>query len=379
MKKVYFLRSNGVSPDPRVEKEVKALVAQGYHAHVLCWDRTAILPKEDKIEFDDKLSAGVTRFSLASGFGLGLKNLLPLLRFQFFLLNKLIRSRKEIDIIHAADFDTVLPAMVMKLFFRKKVVYDIYDFYVDAYNVPSALKPIVRRIDVAMINQADVVILTTEKRINQIAGSHPKRIVFLHNTPEYTEGTEKMTSARCEDHIVVSYVGVLQPGRLIEVVLSVIARHPNVVLKIAGFGPLESVVRSYAEKFENVHFFGAVSYEQSIEISRSSDIMFATYDPSIPNHKYSSPNKLYEAMMLSKPIIICHETGVDEIVETKKLGLCIDYDEASFERALLTLVDNKELRQTMALNAHMAYQDEFSWEKMKLRLLDAYRCLSKLA
>lgn len=42
--KVVILRSNPVAPDPRVEKEARALSGAGYSVIALGWDRSAALP-----------------------------------------------------------------------------------------------------------------------------------------------------------------------------------------------------------------------------------------------------------------------------------------------------------------------------------------------
>lgn len=36
---VIFLRTNPVSPDPRIEKEADALIEVGYNVSVFAWDR----------------------------------------------------------------------------------------------------------------------------------------------------------------------------------------------------------------------------------------------------------------------------------------------------------------------------------------------------
>ena len=53
-----------------------------------------------------------------------------------------------------------------------------------------------------------------------------------------------------------------------------------------------------------------IDYESALELYAKCDLMFALYDPAIPNHRYSAPNKVYEAMLLGKPIIVAEGTGV---------------------------------------------------------------------
>ena len=50
-----------------------------------------------------------------------------------------------------------------------------------------------------------------------------------------------------------------------------------------------------------------------------SDVIIRLGDPKIPRTKYDSPNKLFEAMMCGKPIIMNSEMGISEIVIKEEL------------------------------------------------------------
>ncbi|TQP64996.1 glycosyltransferase, partial [Vibrio cholerae] len=150
-----------------------------------------------------------------------------------------------------------------------------------------------------------------------------------------------MTSNKDEFKINVAYVGILQPNRLLEEILEVFARNPSWKLDIAGFGVLEDLVVSYAGKNPNIIFHGRISYDDAIRVNSNADLLFATYDPNVPNHRFSSPNKLYEAMLLSKPIIVCNSTGIDALVNDEGIGFSIDYSGVSFECCLKNIQDSK--------------------------------------
>ena len=68
--KVVILRSNPVAPDPRVEKEARALSGAGYSVIALGWDRTAALPVRESREAWE-----IIRLPIRAPFGQGLGNL----------------------------------------------------------------------------------------------------------------------------------------------------------------------------------------------------------------------------------------------------------------------------------------------------------------
>ena len=78
-------------------------------------------------------------------------------------------------------------------------------------------------------------------------------------------------------------------------------------------------------------------------------------------------------MMLGKPIVVAKGTNMDGIVKKWDLGLLIDYgDVADLERALETLHENSNLRKELGENARQAYDEEYSWEQMRNRLINLY-------
>ena len=80
--KVLFIRANPVRPDSRVEKEVAVLNRLGYEVSVLCWDRSDNYPlRVEPLNETDK-STKAYRIGIKTGFGLGMKNLKYLIRFQ---------------------------------------------------------------------------------------------------------------------------------------------------------------------------------------------------------------------------------------------------------------------------------------------------------
>jgi glycosyltransferase involved in cell wall biosynthesis len=371
--KILFLRSNPVSPDPRVEKEADALVSAGYPVSILCWDRTAGLPP-----FEEKNRVPIYRLPIQAGYGTGIQNLPALLRWQWGLLKWLIRHRNEFDILHACDFDTVIPAMLLKWIWGKKVVYDIFDFYADHLrSTPDWVKRLILIVDKWMIGRTDALILVDDSRWEQITGSSPKRSAVIYNSPPDIVGTGSTEFTRSSNDILkLVYVGLLQVERGLFELLDVLDRHPEWSLDLAGFGGDEAKIISLAEKLPNVNWHGRISYQQAMELSAASDVFLASYDPSIPNHRFSSPNKVFEAMMFGKPIIVARHTNMDKIIDQHGCGIVVDYGVVDqLEDALTSLERNPELRSQMGKNARQAYEEEFQWSEMAARLIALYESI----
>jgi glycosyltransferase involved in cell wall biosynthesis len=369
--RVLFCRSNPIAPDPRVEKEAGALVRAGYQVKALGWDRSGLLPVEEEL---DRVS--IIRLPIRAPFGKGIKNFPQLFRWQVHLLTWLVRHRREYEIIHACDFDTILPAFLLKKLAGKKVIYDIFDFYADHLRAtPIRIKKMIRALDIWIIGRVDAVILADDARRDQIAGAKPRQLEVIYNSPqELADSLPVFNDAGLKGSFSLVYVGLLQVERGLLQLLQVIERHPNWSLDLAGFGGDEEEIRAAAARLANVIWYGRVPYEKALQLSYSADVLLATYDPRIPNHRYSSPNKVFEAMMLGKPIIVARNTNMDRIIEQADCGLVVEYgDLAGLEAALLKLSQDTELRRRLARNARSAYLKCYSWSQMEDRLLSLYK------
>lgn len=359
---VLFLRSNPVDPDPRVEKEALSLARAGYTVRVLAWDRTASLPKRLEKEY-----GLLERVSIPGRFGAGLANLKNLLRFQLALIIHLWRNRHAYDIVHACDFDTVLPALLSKFFFGKRVVYDIFDFYV----------PAVRRFELWVARLADAVILPDESRKVLLGGYQPKRLAFIYNSP-HIEGARFPVLPPPIPPLRIGYVGILVKERGFDTMFQVLEKHPDWILDIAGFGRDEQEIVNRVAHLSNVFFHGRVPYLEGLKIAASSHILFATYDPAIPNHRFSSANKLFEAMALGRPIIVARGTGMDRIVDKYGLGFVVDYGDVKQLEAVLHEVQNwnGEKWKEFSERARATFNELFSWEIQEHRLVALYHELA---
>jgi len=370
-RRVLICRSNPIAPDPRVEKEARSLNKAGYQVQALGWDRSGELPTSAEMGW-----AIIHRRAIRAAYARGLLNFFPLIFWQIDLLGWLLRHQSEFDVLHACDFDTVLPAIVCSKLFKKKLVYDIFDFYADHLrNTPASVKRIIRAVDLWAIGQADGLILVDDSRIEQIEGAKPERLIIIYNSPEDTP-PQVSTSPTEIAPIQIAYIGLLQFERGLLELLEVMRRHPAWRLDLAGFGGDEAPILEAIQELSNVRWHGRVPYSQALALSAQANVLVALYDPRIPNHRYASPNKVFEAMMLGKPIIVARNTNMDRMIETTGAGLVVEYGSVNeLELALQRLENDPGLRQSLGAAARRAYEEQYHWGVMEKRLVALYHAI----
>jgi glycosyltransferase involved in cell wall biosynthesis len=347
-------------------------LSKEYHVIVLGWNRNG----EDvdtiikSINLNDAIDFLFFNEVLKHGSGIkGAKK-----QFEFLLwIDKTIKSIDDIFAIHACDFDTAIG--VVRLANKRKipVVYDIYDYYVEAHGIPAFLKNYVEKKEIEIINNSSCTIICTEQRKNQIKKSSPRKIVIIENTPRIDLKNIKIDGNKIKSKIRLVYVGVLMNNRLLAEILKVIEDYPQVQLCIGGVGELEESVKELSKNSNQIFYYGKMSYPDVLKLESSADFLFATYNPKIPNHKFSAANKVYEAMALGKPIIVCEDTGMDKLVEKENIGWVIKYDAKEFFETVIDKNKNPDLIKKTCENSREAYIREHSWKIMEERLLNIYR------
>ena len=374
MKNVLFIRSNPVNPDSRVEKETACLSRAGYNVTIFGWDRSSTysLQKRKLNAFGEIIT--IYRIGIKAGYGNGIKNIFNLIRFQAAIIRFLNTHKNIFDVIHACDFDTAVPSFFVTNKKNTRFVYDIFDFYVDSFAVPSVFKPLILAADKHIINNSDAVIICTEQRKAQIQNTNPKKVVVIHNSPPKLLHEGKIVN---NSKIKIAYFGILSHGRLIEELLNVVANNNDLQLYIGGFGALEDIVLEKSKSCSNIKYFGRIAYDRVLQIEQAVDLMTAIYDPQIPNHRFAAPNKFYEALMLGKPLIMAKNTGMSEIVKDNEIGALIDYSEIGLVHGIDELITKRGKWVNMSLKMKMLYENEYSWSVMENRLVTLYGELIK--
>lgn len=374
-KRVVLLRSNPVRPYPRLEKMANCLAKNGCEVTVLAWDRDEDYdPKEEELKLKDA-TVKIIRIGIKGQFSGGIKkNLNGLLKFQRFIYKWLKDHREEYDVIHAYDLDTGYTSLKCAKRLKKSMIYDIPDYYVDSHGMNGkAIGKLVKRMENSIINQADATIICTEERKKQIAGTHPKKLYVIHNTPD-TELDRSENDTDTHERLKLVYVGIFGRARFIDKIAETVAARDDCEFHIGGYGAgMESYFEDMAQKHNNIFYYGRIPYDKTIELERNCNVMCAVYDPAVPNHFYAAPNKFYEALLLGKPLIMARDTGMASVVEEQGIGEVINYNAESLNEAIDKLIKNKASWEEIAERENELYKTMYSWREMERRIRSLYQ------
>ena len=367
---VVLTKTNLLDRDPRLSKEIGSLKKEGCSVVLLCWDRDRITSSREE-RIDNKYKE--IRFRFKAPYGVKVLPFLPLWWcFEFYWLLKM-----RVNLIHAINFDTIFPAIIVGKIKKTAVVYEMFDTYEDEIALPCILRNILLNIDKYFMYIVKAVIIVDEARLDEFKGIPNNNVVVIYNSPpDILESIDfPLIRQQCEK-FVIFYAGALYTARGTKLnnVLSAIKQIEGCKIIIAGYGDQVGEIESWAnEAPDKVQFIGKIDYSEVVERTLTSDLAIALYDPAIMNIKYTSANKLFEAMMCRKPIIVSKDTGSANIVNKMACGLTVNCNDINeIKDAILMLKKSPKLYRQLAANGRIAYEKEFSWNIMAQRLIDLY-------
>jgi len=304
---------------------------------------------------------------------------------------KLLINGSGTHIIYAQDTVSVgFPAMIAAIILRKKFLLKIvgdyaWEQYAQKKSNPDSLQEfqnrsydlmteIRRKIQKRVTKQALTVVVPSEylKTIVLKWGIQEEKIIVIYNTfnrPQINKDKKSLRENFGMEGTVLISVGRLVPwkgfGTLIGLMPDLLKDIPNIKLYIIGDGPekvnLQELVLEHGLE-DRVELVGRLPQDDLLQYIKAGDIF-------VLNTGYEGfSHVLLEAMALGIPIVATNAGGNTELIEDKKTGLLVNYNnKEELKEAIVTYYkvstqnDSSELVSIdeIAKNAHRKIK-EFS-------------------
>jgi len=172
----------------------------------------------------------------------------------------------------------------------------------------------------------------------------------------------------------VAYIGVMSEIRGICELVH--AMHYTNGIKLNLVGEYSNVAfQNRVEKvlgFCKVTEYGYLSRAEVKNVLSNSCAGIVTFLSS-PNHVDAQPNKMFEYMSASLPIITSNFPFWRQIVEGNKCGICVDSEDSKeIGRAIQYLADNPDDAERLGQNGRKAIEDKYNWGKEVQKLFVLY-------
>ncbi|MFP4111875.1 MAG: glycosyltransferase [Candidatus Woesearchaeota archaeon] len=164
------------------------------------------------------------------------------------------------------------------------------------------------------------------------------------------------------DKITVSFVGSIGKNRMTGIIRQIpriVKKNQDILFRIIGDGldlPLYKEMIKEAGCEDHVDFPGYIKHEKVSEYLKDSDICFSD------DWSYIGfPTKVFEYMAMEKAVLVEDTPAVREIVKEGKNGFLYK-DPKDFEKKLLLLASDKNLRDNLGKQAKKDIEENHTWK-----------------
>lgn len=384
-------------PDPRVANEARSLVAAGHEVHLLCLRHGAVQP-----ECEDWQGVHVRRIDLPRWFYRKFSAVsldVPLYRWSLLGPLRRLVEEERIEVIHTHDLPMVSIGRAVARAHGIPLVADLHENWPAALATYGYARRLPGRILIsprrwarherAVLRHADRVVVVIEEARDRLTsiGIDPARIAVVKNTVEVDEfrgfGVDPTIAERFAGRFVLCYLGGFDRHRGLEMVVEAMPqlarRVPESLLLLVGSGSTEAGLRSMAQRLgvaDRVVFEGWQPFQKFPSYIQAADVCLI---PHVRNDHTDTtiPHKLFQTMLLGRPVLTSDCRPLKRIVEETGCGLVVPSGNvAAFADAAARLSDPR-VREPMAEAGRRAVQDRYNWSRDAATLVETYRSLAR--
>lgn len=375
MLKILNIVLNNFVNDSRVLKTAKTLHNHGHYVDILALHKDGLA----KTEVTDGVA--VTRLKLVTK-NWSKSKAIQLIKYLEFVLRALIKYRNEYDVVHCNDLNALpIGYLIKKLSKRNvKIVYDAHEYETERDGMNPFVKKVLKFFEKHLIRHADMVICVSNEIANCYVTDYGiEKPELVLNCPNLSEQPKQDLFREAlnirSDQKIFLYQGGLKSGRGIELLLEAFSQleEDNNVLIFMGFGPLEKLVKEQSKSYSTIFFQPAVTQDVLLNFTSSADYGILFYEDNCLNHRYCSPNKMFEYLMAGLPVLTSNLYEMKRLVESENIGIVAQENTIyGFKKAV-----EASLSQDYDFIQNNVYKTrkKFCWEEQEKVLLELYEKL----
>lgn len=302
------------------------------------------------------------------------------LTFIFFNIYNSCWKLRDMDIIHVQwPIPNGLGALFLKIFYKIKYINTIHgeEVYLSKrYHTMPIIKLLVNRSSKTITNSSGTYKACLDEGIKR----EKLGIIPFGVDTEFFKPIQVQKDLETFQILAVGYL-IERKGfeYLIKAMKEVLIKHNNVKLNIVGSGPLEGRLKNLIIKLKlenHIQILNNVPDEKLLELYNSSDLFVL---PSIVDSQGNTEGLgvvLLEAMACGLPVIGSDIGGIPDIIHDGETGILVsEKNSMDISKAIMKLIENEDLRDTIAFKGYKLSNEHFSWEKIANEYITIYNVL----
>lgn len=294
---------------PYIENYENILKEYGIEYDCIFWDRYSDLPieiKENEYTIHIKCVPGANK----------LGKIIPMYKYKK-IVESIIHKQKYTHLIILTTLPGVLISNLLFDKYKEKYILDIRDYTYEKY---SFYKNIVDR----LVEESYFTAISSKGFLRFLKNS--KKIVPCHNIGVGFKEENLAQDLKSKNKIIIGFVGGVRYYKENCALIDALANNPKYDLLYIGKPNSDCDLKSYCinNNIKNVFFEGEFKNSDKPEIYEKIDIINSYYGSKNLEVITLLPNRLYDGLLLKKPIIASDKTYLGNIVKDNYLGIVID-------------------------------------------------------
>ncbi len=347
--------------DVRVGKMCRSLSKMGFDTHFIGWDRRPRLKKTvDLGGAQPHVMVRETPFGKPTPGGT--------IRFARHIAGTLSKLRSHT--VCCVNEDNIILALPWKHIFYRRLVCDMHDELMNRKSHCGRLVGLALRL-AGNLGRAGAhrIMVVDQTRFNGF-GRYQKKCTIVENYPE--DPGPDLARRLPQGPTKIYVCGGLQSRRGVKQIVEAIDGLDYVQIVSAGW-LYDDFARIEFANHQKVSFQGIVTASKSLELAAGCDAIFAFYEPTSINNLQASPNKIYDAMGVGRPVIINEEALVSQWVVDNKVGLrCSYYDVEALKEIITSLEKRRNSLSEYVEKTRSAFVRNYTWDSLEPKLKNVF-------
>ena len=392
-KKILMLLEHPFPPDIRVEKEARALLNAGFNLSLVCADGKQV---------DNWNGMKIYKVPIKKDIFLNLKRLVSIIHPDFYRYLEELFQKEYFDIVHVHDLRLVPTALKIKEKYGCKVVADLHENYpagVREWNKSgSGIKGFIKKnvdnydkwfqIEKEIVKKVDKIVAVVDEMKERMIKQHhiPQNKIVVVSNLEDIDFVNKAKVDKCliekyKNKFVILYIGGFGVHRGIDTAIKGMKyiNNDDILLLLVGKGS-EKIENDFKKSIKEnnlekrIEIVGWQPFEKVFTYQKLASICIVPHN-SNEHTDNTIPHKLYQYMMVGKPIVVSSCPPLARVVREADSGLVFKAgDDKDFVDKILKIYKNKALQETFSKNG-LAYtfEQNNTWQNESKKLIELYK------
>lgn len=381
--RILMLLDSEFPPDIRVENEAQSLIDDGHEVHILSYS----FGSKTKTEVYKDIR--IHRFGMNRQIAkkmLGLLNQLPLYRWIWTREVMKLLNSQSFDAIHIHDLPLCCLIERIKRKQQIRIIADMHENYPylvaeqPYMNTPVGRLLLSKKVwfekEKKWLGMADHIICVADEmkiRVGKVLGKSDN-ISIVPNTlnfKTFVASQKPLTELkeRFNNKFVVSFIGGIDAVRGIEYLLEAAAeigdKIPGLLILLVGEGKILQSLHEKTIQLGLTHKVVFEGFKPSMYMQAYIDVSDICVIPHVRSEQTdnSSPNKLFQYMYFSKPVISSDCKSLEKLILEENSGLIFnDRNSQDLAKQIIKLYKDSDLRKTLGNNGHISVMQKYNWE-----------------